>query len=262
MSHFDEYRDRYENFALEREDGILEFRLHSGDGPLRWCESAHREFGPALADVGRDTENRVVILTGTGDTFLTELDFETRASTPAQWDKVYREGLDLVKSLLDIPVPVIGVINGPVSEHAEIALLSDIVLAADDAYIQDAEHFPAGVVPGDGVHVVWPLLLGLNRGRYFLLTGQRLSAHEAHAAGVVNEVLPRPALMPRARDIARALAAQTDLTLRYTRTCLTMMVKDVLSRYLPYGLALESIAAVDRRSGSPTTDAPGSAVAL
>ena len=65
----------------------------------------------------------------------------------------------------------------------------------------------------------------------------------------MNEVLPRPALMPRARDIARALAAQTDLTLRYTRTCLTMMVKDTLSRYLPYGLALESIAAVDRRMG-------------
>lgn len=51
-----------------------------------------------------------------------------------------------------------------------------LVIASDTATFQDAPHFPNGIVPGDGVHIVWPLLLGPNRGRYFLLTGQRLSA--------------------------------------------------------------------------------------
>ena len=58
-------------------------------------------------------------------------------------------------------------------------LLCDIVLASDDAVFQDAPHYPEGLVPGDGVHVLWPLLLGMNRGRYFLLTGEKLSAKQA-----------------------------------------------------------------------------------
>src|ERR1700729_1709504 len=108
-------------------------------------------------------------------------------------EKIYLEGKRLLDNLLNIDVPVIGAVNGPARIHAELAVLSDIVLAAETAVFQDAAHMPNGVVPGDGVHVVWPLLLGPNRGRYFLLTGQRLSADEAQAAGVVSEVLPRPA---------------------------------------------------------------------
>ena len=84
--------------------------------------------------------------------------------------------------------------------HAEIPVLSDIVLASENATFQDAPHFPRGVVLGDGVHVVWPLLLGQNRGRYFLLTGQTLSAQEAHELGVVAEVLPRE--KPSAQGLA------------------------------------------------------------
>jgi enoyl-CoA hydratase/carnithine racemase len=57
--------------------------------------------------------------------------------------------------------------------------LCDIVIASDTATFQDDPHFLNGIVPGDGVHIIWPLLLGPNRGRYFLLTGQKLSAQEA-----------------------------------------------------------------------------------
>jgi len=62
------------------------------------------------------------------------------------------------------------------------------VLAADTALFQDAPHFMSGIVPGDGAHVVWPHLLGPNRGRYFLITGQELNARTAFEYGVVNEV--------------------------------------------------------------------------
>src|ERR1700752_1174112 len=105
-------------------------------------------------------------------------------------------------NLLDIEVPVIAAVNGPALIHAEIAVLSDIVIASDNAEFQDAPHFPNGLVPGDGVHIVWPLVLGVNRGRYFLLTGQKLSAREAQTLGVVSEVVPRERLLNRAREIA------------------------------------------------------------
>ena len=71
---------------------------------------------------------------------------------------------------------------GPQGEEA-----TELVLAAEHAWLQDGAHFPRGLVPGDGVHTVWPMVLGRNRARYFLLTGQKLTAHELLEYGAVNE---------------------------------------------------------------------------
>lgn len=76
---------------------------------------------------------------------------------------MFKEGRDLIVNLLAIEVPVIGVINGPATIHAEIAAMSNVVLAADTAVIADLAHFVQGVAPGDGVHIFWPMVLGINR---------------------------------------------------------------------------------------------------
>jgi enoyl-CoA hydratase/carnithine racemase len=239
------YATRYDHVALTRDaEGILEMRLHSGDGPLIWGDGPHTELPYVFTDVGGDPENRVVILTGTGNRFLANLDDSwVGAMTPPKWDKIYSHGKRLLQRLLEIPVPVIAAINGPATVHAELAVLSDIVLAAEHTYFSDAPHFKFGAVPGDGVHVVWPLLLGYNRGRYFLLTGQRLDAKEAQSLGVVNEVLTAGALMDRAYEIARSLARQPDTTLRYARDAMTQRLKRLLLDDLAYGLALEGLGA-------------------
>ena len=148
----------------------------------------------------------MVILTGTGDDYCA--DFEPNRPTrrmPRDWDKTYWEGKRLLTNLLEIEVPIIGAVNGPATIHAEIPVMSDIVLASETATFQDAPHFPRGVVPGDGVHVIWPLVLGQNRGRHFLLTGRTLSAREALELGVVAEVLPRDELLPRAWEVGPAV---------------------------------------------------------
>ena len=245
MAKLEEYENKYETLKFERRNGILQVTFHSHGGSLKWGGPAHGEFGYAFADIGSDPENRVVIITGTGDDYCAEFEGTRARRTPKTWDLTYWEGKRLLTNLLEIEVPIIGAVNGPALIHAEIPVMSDIVLASESATFQDAPHFPRGVVPGDGVHVIWPLLLGQNRGRYFLLTGQTLSAKEAQELGVVAEVLPPDRLLPRAWELAEQLAEKTDLTLRYSRVAMTLQLKRQMQDMLGYGLAIEGLAAVD-----------------
>lgn len=243
---FAEYSERYRHVAMRREDGVLEMRLHSEGGPLIWGSGPHSELGYCFADVGRDPENRVIILTGSGDRFIADLDDSwVGEMTPALWNELYRNGNRLLMNLLDVEVPMIAAINGPASVHAELGLLCDIVIASDRASFKDAPHFAYGTVPSDGVHVIWPLLLGMNRGRHFLLTGRRIFAEEALELGLVAELHPAAGLLARAHEIARGLLRQPDLTLRYTRAALTQVLKRSLLDQLSHGLALEGLAAMN-----------------
>lgn len=250
MTRFDEYANKYRHLRMTREDGILEVTMHSNGQTLRWGGGPHGEFGNAFRDIAADRDNRVVILTGTGESFIEPVDtsnvgrrLPTTSMSPQTWDEIYWNAKQLLMNLLEIEVPMIAAINGPVNIHAELGVLCDIVLAAEHASFQDAPHFPNGLVPGDGVHVIWPLVLGINRGRYFLLTGQTLSARQAQDMGVVNEVLPRDALLPRARELAAQLVTQPPLTLRYARVLLTQRLKQLMLDQLGPGLALQGLGA-------------------
>jgi enoyl-CoA hydratase/carnithine racemase len=256
---FADYKDSFRTIKLERTDsGILQIRLHTNGGPWTWDPrpvpgSTNTEFFEAMARIARDPDNRVVILTGTGNRFSGPP--ATRSSLwrsdAKEWDKLQFMGNSGLLDLLDIPAPVISCINGPAYRHAQIPFTADIVLAADDALIQDSAHFPNRVVPGDGIAVLLPFLMGWNRGRYFHLTGQKLSAQELLQLGLVNEVMPRERLLPRAWELAEQLVQQNPLTLRYTRLVMTAPLKALLRQYLPYGHALEALAAVDETQGAP-----------
>jgi enoyl-CoA hydratase/carnithine racemase len=155
------------------------------------------------------------------------------------------EGIRLVNNLLDIPVPVISAVHGECMVHAQLPMLADIVLASEDAVFQDSTHFPKGIVPGDGVQIVWPLIFGANRGRYYLLTGKKITAQEGLDLGLVAEVLPRDRLVPRAWELAEDLATRPPLTLRYSRLLFTQEIKARMHNLLGYGMALEGLGFVD-----------------
>lgn len=249
MASFEQYSDKYQTVRMERRNGILQITFHTNGGTLQWGSVPHGEFPQAFGDIASDPENKVVIMTGAGDAFSgPRATPEARPRrTAREWDKTYWEGKHLLMNLLDIEVPMISAINGPALRHSELPLLCDIVLAAEEATFQDSAHFVNGLVPGDGMHIVYPLLLGLNRGRYFLLTGQTLTARQAQEMGLVNEVLSRQELLPRAWALAEQLAQQSSLVLRYSRVLLTQHLKHLTHDILGYGLALEGLGQADTR---------------
>lgn len=168
------------------------------------------------------------------------------AVTPAALDPANWNAKRLMTRLLDIEVPMIAVVNGPAKRHSELALLCDIVLAADDATFEDTAHFHlGGHVPGDGINVIYTMLLGINRARYFMLTGQVLSAREAKDLGLVAELMPRDKLLPRAWELARQLAQKPDLLLRYSRIVLTDPLKKAMEEGTQYYVAMEALATLD-----------------
>ena len=154
-----------------------------------------------------------MILTGSGDAFMETISPEGfDFFTPQGYDKIYREGRKVLMNILDIEVPLITALNGPVRLHSEYILLTDIVLATPVTVFQDKPHFEFGIVPGDGVHLLWPEAIGTIRGRYFILTRQELDAQTAKEWGAVNEIVPADKLLARAREIAEGLAKLPPLT--------------------------------------------------
>ncbi len=247
MSSFSDYQQKYPNFRLERdEQGIVLVTLHTNGGPLVMTDQVHRDLGFAFADLGADRGNRVLILTGAGDTFCAEAQVgDPQAFTTTHGvDRVFEEAVRRDTALLDLPIPIVAAVNGPALVHADIPLLGDIVLAADTATFRDF-HLPGGLVPGGIAQVIWQELLGPVRANYFLLTGQTLSAAEALTLGVVNEVLPPAQLLPRAWEHARWLAAQTTLTLRSARYGINQRLRQRVQREAPYGYALIGVGALD-----------------
>jgi len=245
MSQRPDYFDKYSTIAFERNpSGVLTVRLHSNGGPVIYASAHHRDWVGAFLDISADRDNRVVVLTGTGDEFIARFGWDKGLSTPADWDLVYWEGKRLLRNLLDIEIPVIAAVNGPATVHSELAVLSDIVLTSENAVFQDQAHIFFQTVPGDGIAIVWMELLGPNRGRYFLMTGQKISAQEALQLGVVNEVLPKDKLLSRAYELAERLAALPPLTARYSRVIFTQRLKRLLDENLGYGLALEGLGAM------------------
>jgi enoyl-CoA hydratase/carnithine racemase len=203
MSRFESYREGFPNARLTRsKGGVLEVALHTDGGTLVFNGHTHEQFVDLFHAVGSDPDNRVVILTGSGAAFMETITSEGfDFFTPRGYDKIYREGKKVLMNILDIEVPFIAAVNGPTRLHSEYILLADIVLATPSTVFQDEPHFDFGIVPGDGVHVLWQEAIGTIRGRYFILTRQELDAETARQWGAVNEIVPAERLLPRAHAL-------------------------------------------------------------
>jgi enoyl-CoA hydratase/carnithine racemase len=248
-THLEEYAEKWsEFFTMRREDGILEMRMHTEGGPAKWGLELHRAFIPAFADIGHDPENECVIFSGTGDTFLSSMDpvgweragFTEKYTFDRGYDYWYFDQVHEPFALLNLEIPVIGAINGPFFIHQELALVNDIVICSESTTMTDGHYTGMGIVPGDGVQTLYRELLGHNRGKYLLLTGETIDAQEMLRLGVVGEVVPDDQLIDRAWELARTVfMARSRSHRRMTRALFVQPWRELFTRELPFGMAQE-----------------------
>lgn len=242
------YSTAYENLHLTRTDsGVLTVAFHTGGGPVVFTGQLHEDFPKLLAQIGDDRDNRVLVLTGTGDRFMTDIDGASLGdiTKPETWDKTYSEGRKVLQRLADLEMPIVAAVNGPASVHSEYALLADIVIAADTTVFSDMPHLGFGIVPGDGIQVVWEEALGSSRSRYLTLTNGSFTAQQAERWGAVAEVLPLDGVLPRALELAEQLAARPALLTRYLAIALRQRISRRMADGVALGMALEGLTAAD-----------------
>jgi enoyl-CoA hydratase/carnithine racemase len=251
----EEYAEKWsEFFVMNREENILEVRMHTDGGRAQWGLAIHRAFIAAFADIALDPENECVILTGTGEAFLDRTDpedwerfgFRSKYTFTKGYDYWYRDQVHEPFALLNLEIPIIAAVNGPLIIHQELALLNDLVLCTPSTTMTDGHYTGMGIVPGDGVQTVFRELLGPVRANHFLLTGQTLDASDLLRLGVVGEIVAEDELLDRAWELARSVFMARDRShRRMTRALLVQPWREKLIRELPFGMAMECWATHD-----------------
>ena len=212
----------YRELKIRRvEPGILEIVMRAEEGRLSVTTAGmHAEMARVWLDVDRDPDTRVAILRGEGRGFsaggdlamVEEMtrDFEVRA-------RVWREAKDLVYNLVNCSKLVVSAMHGPAVGAGLVAgLLADISIAAKNARIIDG-HTRLGVAAGDHAAIVWPLLCGMAKAKYYLLLCESISGEEAERLGLISMVCNEDQLQQTALDVARKLAAGAQTALRWTK---------------------------------------------
>ncbi|MEM0373063.1 MAG: enoyl-CoA hydratase-related protein [Sulfolobaceae archaeon] len=243
---------KYKYLELEKiQDGILIIRFNRPDrlNAIDLGEGGmHEEIEDVFQRVNFDRETRAVIITGKGKAFSAggDIKYFKEVIEKSGWRelreirRLIRMGKRIVENLLDIEVPTIAAINGPaMGLGATIALFCDITIMSKSATIGDP-HVSVGLVAGDGGAVIWPLLVGVNRAKYYLMTGEQLTAEEAERIGLVNMVVPDDKLMEVSINIARKLANGASLAISWTKFSINKIIKHYLELILDLSLSLES----------------------
>lgn len=239
------YFSKYAHLRMSRDaKGVLLVEMHTDGGPIRFDARDHREFTDAFYEIGRDRDNKIVILTGVHD-YMAEIDFGSfgNVGDADAWSRVHDEGTQILENIANIRVPMIAAIEGKAHIHTEYALLANVVVAGKSATFHDLPHFSGGIVPGDGIFTAWSHRAGAGRAEAFLLDPRPLSAADATAWGVVSYLTEDGNTVSFARELADAYLRQPEVTRRNTRIHFIQPLKERIVREVGYGLALEGASA-------------------
>ena len=218
---------RYQTLAITRRGAggaILDIQMRALNGKLPTAgHDGHRELAEIWRDVSADESVRCAVLRGEGMGFSGGGDLELVADMARDFEvrtRVWKEARDLVYNVINCDKPIVSAIHGPAVGAGLVAgLLADISIAAKGAKIVDG-HTRLGVAAGDHAAIVWPLLCGLAKAKYYLLLCDLVSGEEAERIGLVSLAVEDDQLLPKAYEIADRLACGSQTAIRWTKYAL------------------------------------------
>jgi enoyl-CoA hydratase len=219
----------YHHLLVERrEHGVLLITMNRPDVYNAADEAMHSQLATLWTDVARDDETRVAVITGAGKAFSAGGDLAMVQRMAGDYDRTTRmltEMSDLVYNMASCDKPIISAINGvAVGAGLVVGLLADISVCAEDARLGDG-HVKLGAAAGDHAAIIWPLLCGMAKARYYLLTGEMVTGTEAERIGLVSKVLPRAEVLGEALRLADTLATGSQLAIRLTKRALNSWLR-------------------------------------
>lgn len=240
----DDTLPKFDTIALARKGRLLTITLNRPDKLNAVDQQMHEDLVSVFTFAGEDEHSDVVIVTGAGRAFSAGGDLahlSDTAARPELFDIDARHAKRIVFAILDVEKPLICRLNGhAVGLGATIALLCDVVFAADTAKIGDP-HVSLGLVAGDGGAIVWPQRIGLARAKEYLMTGDLVPATKAAEMGLVNHCMPASELDASVDRFCQRLLNGSTNAIRWTKVLLNLELKRVAHAVMDPGIAYEAV---------------------
>jgi enoyl-CoA hydratase len=225
----------YERLLIDRrEHGVVLLTL-SNPGKLNATDAVlHAELARVFRDVDGDDSIRAVVVTGEGKAFSAGGDLGWIAGQVGSYEqtmRVMKEAGDIVRTMIDCDTPIIAAINGvAVGAGLAVALMSDISIIDEAARFTDG-HMRLGVAAGDHAVAIWPLLCGMAKAKYYLLTSDFIDGREAERIGLVSKAVPGEQVLPEALALAERLAQGPRDAIRFTKRSLNHWLRQALPNF-------------------------------
>jgi enoyl-CoA hydratase len=238
-----EYSD-YQHILFERRDPhILWMTLNRPQVLNATNARMHTELVEVWQTIDQDPSVRVAVVTGAGRAFSAGGDFQLVEEAYQNYDEIARileEARDLVYNILRCRKPIVSAINGAaVGAGLVVALLADISIAAESARLGDG-HLRMGVAAGDHAAIIWPLLCGMAKAKYYLMTSELVNGREAERIGLVSLCVPDDELHDKALEVATTLATGPRHALKFTKRALNQWLLQA-GPIFDHSLALEML---------------------
>jgi enoyl-CoA hydratase len=234
----------FETIALARQARLLTITLNRPDALNGFDEQMHKDLVEVLQFVAEDTESDVLVLTGAGRAFSAGGDFAymaENAAHPERFDADVQRAKRIVFAMLDLEKPLICRLNGhAVGLGATIALLCDVVFAADHAKIGDP-HVSIGLVAGDGGAFIWPQRVGYALAKEYLLTGELVPAARAAEIGLINHSVPAAELDGKVDAFCQRLLSGSTNAIKWTKVTVNLELKRIAHAVMDTGIAYEAV---------------------
>lgn len=228
MSGKDVDYSNYEMLEVTREGRIVTVTINRPDARNALNGQMHEEFGAIFADLDRDEQCDVAVLTGAGNVFSAGGDISWMRGqwgNPARSTAANRTGRRIQHALLDMEKPILAKVRGPaIGLGCSLAVFCDFVYATPEAVFADP-HVKVGLVAGDGGSLMWPQLIGYARARRYLLTGDSLTGAEAAEIGLITAAVPDDELDAKVAAMAARLASGASYAIRYTKAAINAGLK-------------------------------------